>query len=349
MKEIRLKTNESSCRILVGESYKEVAKYLPGAKPVIITDDNVYQHYGATFPDGLLISISPGESSKSIGSASRIYGKLIENEIDRKAFILGIGGGIVCDLAGYIASTYLRGLPFGFVSTTLLSQVDASIGGKNGVNYEGYKNMVGVIRQPDFVICDPAMLATLPPAEYHMGFAEVIKYGAIFDSSLFELLEKEQTRALDGEAGILEEIIGICVDAKCRIVEADEKETGDRKKLNFGHTFAHAFEKISGIPHGEAVSMGMVLAAGISEKLGRIGKEDVDRLRNLLIRYRLPVTYPGSFDDVFEVMKVDKKREGDRISLILLDSIGEAVIHDIEMKTLQNWIDDLHTSGRNRI
>ncbi len=349
MKEIRLKTNESSCRILVGESYKEVGKYIPGRKPVIITDENVYEHYGAFFPDGLLITIKPGESSKSLSSASRIYGQLMANEIDRKAFVLGMGGGIVCDLAGFIASTYLRGLPFGFVSTTLLSQVDASIGGKNGVNYEGYKNMVGVIRQPDFVICDPAMLPTLPAAEYHMGFAEVIKYGAIFDRDLFELLEKEHARALDGEADILEEIIGICAESKCRIVEADEKETGERKKLNFGHTFAHAFEKISGIPHGEAVSMGMVLAAGISQKLGRIPQRDVDRLQNLLVKYRLPVTYPGSFDEVFEVMKLDKKREGDRIGLILLDSIGEAVIHDIEMKTLQNWIDDLHTSGRNRI
>ena len=349
MKEIRLKTTESSCRLLVGESFKEVGKYISGRKPVIITDENVYEHYGAFFPDGLLIVIKPGEGSKSLSSASRIYGQLIANEIDRKAFVLGIGGGIVCDLAGYIASTYLRGLPFGFVSTTLLAQVDASIGGKNGVNYEGYKNMVGVIRQPDFVICDPAMLPTLPQAEYNMGFAEVIKYGAIFDSNLFTLLEKDHSKALEGEAGILEEIIGICVEAKCRIVESDEKETGERKKLNFGHTFAHAFEKLSGTPHGEAVSMGMVLAAGISEKLGRIGKGDVSRLRDLLIKYHLPVSYPGSFKDVFDVMKVDKKREGDRISLILLESIGEAVIHEIEMRTLQNWIDDLHTSERNRI
>jgi 3-dehydroquinate synthase len=143
MREIHLNTGNSSCRILVGESYKNVGDYLPGKKLVIITDEHVNQHYGAFFPDGLLITIKPGESSKTLGIASDIYGQLIANEIDRTSFILGVGGGIVCDLAGYIASTYLRGLPFGFVSTSLLSQVDASIGGKNGVNYEGYKNMVG--------------------------------------------------------------------------------------------------------------------------------------------------------------------------------------------------------------
>ena len=264
MKEIRLNTTDSFCRILVGESFKNVGNYIPGKKLVIITDENVYQHYGAFFPDALLITIKPGESSKTLNIASEIYGQLIANEIDRKSFILGVGGGIVCDLAGYIASTYLRGISFGFVSTTLLSQVDASIGGKNGVNYEGYKNMVGVIRQPEFVICDPDMLSTLSKEEYYMGFAEVIKYGAILNTNLFDLLEKDYKKALDGEEETLEEIISICVEEKCRIVEADEKESGERKKLNFGHTFAHAFEKNTGIPHGEAVSIGMVLAAGIS-------------------------------------------------------------------------------------
>ena len=349
MNEIRLNTTDSSCRILVGESFKNVGDYLPGKKLVIITDENVYQHYGTLFPNALLITIKPGESSKTLSIASEIYGQLIANEIDRKSFILGVGGGIVCDLAGYVASTFLRGLSFGFVSTTLLSQVDASIGGKNGVNYEGYKNMVGVIRQPEFVICDPDMLSTLPKEEYYQGFAEVIKCAAILNADLFDLLEKDHKKALDREEGTLEEIISICVDAKCRIVESDEKESGERKKLNFGHTFAHAFEKNSGIPHGEAVSIRMVLAAGISEKLDLISRQDVDRLRDLIKKYHLPVNYPHGFDDVFDVMKRDKKRDGDSIGLILLDRIGEAVIRNIELATLKNWIDDLHTTGGDRI
>jgi len=349
MKEIHLNTADGTSRILVGESYKNVDNYLPGKKLVIITDENVYRHYGAMFPDALLITIKPGEQSKTLPIVSEIYGQLIDNEIDRNSFILGVGGGIVCDLTGYVASTFLRGLSFGFVSTTLLSQVDASIGGKNGVNYEGYKNMVGVIRQPEFVICDPEMLATLSKEEYHMGFAEVIKCGAILNADLFHLLEKNHKNALDGDGRILENIISSCVETKCRIVEADEKESGERKKLNFGHTFAHAFEKNTGMPHGEAVSIGMVLAAGLSEKLGLISQQDVDRLRVLIKKYNLPVNYPHGFDDVFEVMKRDKKRDGDSISLILLNSIGEAVIRNIEMATLKNWIDDMHTPGGNRI
>lgn len=349
MKEILLNTSDGTSRILVGESYKNVGQYLTGKKLVIITDENVYHYYGDSFPDALLIRIKPGELSKTIPVVSEIYGQLIAGEIDRNSFILGVGGGIVCDLAGYVASTFLRGLSFGFVSTTLLSQVDASIGGKNGVNYEGYKNMVGVIRQPEFVICDPEMLSTLPREEYYMGFAEVIKCGAILNADLFKLLEKNFKKALDGEEATMEEIISSCVEAKCGIVEADERESGERKKLNFGHTFAHAFEKNTGMPHGEAVGIGMVLAAGLSEKLGLISRQDVDRLRHLIEKFHLPVIYQHGFEDVFEVMKRDKKRDGDSIGLILLERIGEAVIRNIEMATLKNWIDDLHTPGGDRI
>ena len=173
--------------------------------------------------------------------------------------------------------------------------------------------------------------------------------GAIVNADLFELLERDHLKTQAGDTDFLEEIIGICVKEKCRIVEADEKESGERKLLNFGHTFAHAFEKLSGIPHGEAVSIGMVLAAGISEKYGLIGSLDVDRLRDLIIKYRLPVSYPHAFDGVFEVMKRDKKRDGTSIGLILLEEIGSAVIRTVEMTTLKNWIDDLHTTGGHKL
>lgn len=341
MKEIALHTAEKTSRILIGESIRNLGNYLPGTGIVIITDENVARHYGDSFPGGLKIIVKPGESSKTLETASGIYDQLIRNEIDRKSFILGFGGGIVCDLTGFIASTYLRGLSFGFVSTTLLAQVDASIGGKNGVNFEGYKNMIGIIRQPDFVICDPEMLKTLEPAEFRMGFAEVIKYGAIAKPQLIEYLEKNCGSALAMEPAVMEEIIGICAVAKCDIVERDEKESGERKTLNFGHTFAHAFEKLSGIPHGEAVSIGMVLAAGLSERLGMITAGEVDRLRNLLLSYGLPVDYNKPCIQAFEVMKKDKKREGDKLSLILLETLGKAVIRDVALSDLKNWIDDL--------
>ncbi len=341
MKEIPLHTADRTSRILVGEKFGNIGSYLPDKRLVIITDENVARHYSDSFPAGMEIIVKPGESSKSLETASGIYDQLIRNEVDRNSFILGIGGGIVCDLAGYIASTYLRGISFGFVSTTLLAQVDASIGGKNGVNFKGYKNMIGCIRQPDFVICDPEMLLTLDPEEFRMGFAEVIKYGAIVDRGLFEFLESHHEAALSLDPAVMEKIIAVSAAAKCDIVSADEKESGERKKLNFGHTFAHAFEKLDGIPHGEAVSMGMVLAARLSERLGMIGRVDVDRLRDLILKYGLPAEYRGSCREAFEVMRKDKKRVGESISLILLEVLGKALIKDMPLKDLKNRIDDL--------
>jgi 3-dehydroquinate synthase len=275
------------------------------------------------------IVVKPGEASKSLNTASRIYDTLIRSEVDRNSFLLGIGGGIVCDLAGFIASTYMRGLPFGFVSTTLLSQVDASIGGKNGLNFKGYKNMIGVICQPDFVLCDPEMLKTLEPKEFRAGFAEVIKY------------ERNHTLALGGQTGILEEIVAVCAEAKCAVVSEDEKESGKRRILNFGHTFAHAFEKLGRIPHGEAVSIGMVIAAGFSRRLGMISPEKVERLRELLLAFGLPVHYEGSLAKAFDAMKRDKKRGGDSIHMVLLKELGTAFIQKVPLTEMKIWIDDL--------
>ena len=341
MKEIALNTREKSSRILVGESFSNLGLYLPDRPLVILTDAHVDALYGEAFPQGLKIVVTPGEASKTLASASGIYDRMTGGEIDRMSFVLGVGGGIVCDLAGFVASTFLRGLPFGFVATTLLAQVDAGIGGKNGVNFKGYKNMIGVIRQPDFVLCDPSMLNTLEPSEFRMGFAEVVKYGAIMKPDLFGFLERELEPALAGNPEILGEIVAVCAGAKCEVVSRDEKETGERKLLNFGHTFAHAFEKISGIPHGEAVSMGMIMASRLSARLGLISGKEADRIRDLLLGFGLPVKYPGSCKEVFEVMKRDKKRAGDSISLILLTEIGKAIIKEVKLDDLKSWMDDL--------
>ena len=341
MKEIQLHTSSFTSRLLIGESLQNAAKYLHGSGTVVISDENVFRHHGMDFPDGLLIRIEPGESSKTLEVVSGIYQQLIVNEVDRKSFILGIGGGIVCDIAGFVASTYLRGVSSGFVASTLLAQVDAGIGGKNGVNYEGYKNMIGTIRQPEFVICDPSLLKTLEHEEYIQGFAEVIKSSAISDASFFGYLEESFEAALKMDEEVLSRIIHESALAKSRIVERDEKESGERKKLNFGHTFAHAFEKLTGMPHGQAVSAGMVSAARISASLGMIPSAEVERICALLGRFGLPVEYTGDPDEVFEVMKRDKKRGGERISLVLLDRIGSAVVKDVSLKDLKNLIHDL--------
>ena len=341
MKEIHLHTVSSASHLHIGESLGNSGRYFPETKTVIITDENVYKYHGDKFPPGMVIRLQPGESSKKLEVVSGIYAQLIENEFDRGSFILGIGGGVVTDITGFIASTFLRGLPFGFVASTLLAQVDAAIGGKNGVNYEGYKNMIGVVRQPEFVICDAGLLGTLDPLEYRQGFAEVVKYGAIFDESLFSYLETSYMDALGGDPEVLERIIYKCVQGKCRVVQEDENDSGERRKLNFGHTFAHAFEKLFGISHGHAVSIGMVIAAQISANLGFIHQDSVKRLEALLGCFGLPLQHPGMSPEIYEVIKQDKKRGGDNISLILIDKIGNAIIKDVPLGDLKKWIDDL--------
>ncbi len=341
MQELKLYTGRSASRLLIGESLENAGKYISGSGTVIITDEIVFRLHGDKFPPGKVIQLQAGEGSKTLVKVSDIYSQLISEEVDRSSFLLGIGGGVVCDIAGFVASTYLRGISFGFVASTLLAQVDASIGGKNGVNHDGYKNMAGVVRQPDFVICDPLLLHTLDPVEYSQGFAEVVKYGAIVDEPFFSFLESSYDKALTGDPEIMERIIYSCAGSKCRIVEQDEQESGERKILNFGHTFAHAFEKLAGVPHGHAVSSGMVLAAGISARLGLIAETDVKRLVDLLKDFRLPVDLLAESGELFEVMKRDKKRDGDNIGMILLDRIGNAIRRDVSLNELKEWTDDL--------
>ena len=185
MKVVNLDTPIGESVVLIGEQLGNLHKYLPVKMPIIITDSSVKKHWGRKFPPGAVITIDTGEEIKSLDTVSVLYDKLLSLGADRSSFIVGIGGGIVCDIAGFVASTYMRGIRFGFVSTTLLSQVDASVGGKNGVNFGGYKNIVGVFNQPEFVICDQNLLQTLPASEFRCGFAEIVNHGAIADEELF--------------------------------------------------------------------------------------------------------------------------------------------------------------------
>ena len=246
MKTIEIHGQTGRSKIVIGESLENLEKYTPSTKKIIITDENLNRLYHHRFPPWNVIEIGTGEKIKTLETVVYIFKKLVELEIDRSCFIIGIGGGIVCDITGFVASTYMRGLPFGFVSTSLLSQVDASIGGKNGVNFDGYKNMIGVFNQPHFVICDPEMLKTLPHKELLSGFAEVVKHAAIGSEELFIFLEKNFPRALALDAGTLEKLVYDSVIIKAKVVEKDEKEKGERRILNFGHTLGHALEKTSG-------------------------------------------------------------------------------------------------------
>jgi 3-dehydroquinate synthase len=265
-----------------------------------------------------------------------IYEKLLELELDRSGFIVGIGGGVVCDITGFAASTYMRGLPFGFVSSTLLAQVDAGVGGKNGVNFHGYKNIIGVFNQPSFVICDLEMLNTLSRKDILCGFAEVVKHAAIGDKALFRFLEENVARALNLDRQVMERLVYDSIIVKSAVVEKDEKEKGERRKLNFGHTLGHALEKTIGIPHGEAVSIGMVAAANLSVRKKLLSREDAHRLKRLLKKINLPTEITANADrkKLLAAMAKDKKRQGQGIHFVLLKGIGEAVVEEIPLSQL---------------
>jgi 3-dehydroquinate synthase len=341
MRTIKIHTNIRDSKILIGERLQNLTHYLPQGKTIFITDDNILRHYAADLPNLPTIIIGTGEQYKTMETLQLIFDKLVEYEADRSTYIVGIGGGIVCDVCGFAASVYMRGLRFGFVSTTLLSQVDASVGGKNGVNFRGYKNMLGVFNQPDFVICDISMLGSLDDREFRAGFAEIIKAAAIKDSALFSYLETHHKEALRHKPEVIEKLVFDSVMIKSAVVEADELEKGERKILNFGHTFAHALEHLTGMLHGEAVSIGMVLAASLSVKFGYLLQSEAMRITQLLSMFGLPVSIETDFKPVLDAMKKDKKREGKYIRMILLDRIGNALVHKISFENLEKMIYDL--------
>jgi len=346
MKTIEIKTDTKISKIIIGERLKKLEYYLPDTKIVIITDENVSHYYKKDFPPFRVIEIGLGEKIKTVDTLNYIFEKFIEYEVDRSSFIVGIGGGIVCDITGLAASIFMRGLKFGFVSTTLLSQVDASVGGKNGVNFKGYKNMIGTFNQPEFVICDNELLKTLEEKEFIAGFAEIVKAGAIKDENIIIYLENNYEKALNKDEDVINKLVYDSILIKSKVVESDEKEKGERRKLNFGHTFAHSFEKLTGMLHGEAVSAGMVLASKLSVKLNLIREKDFLRIKKLLENLKLPTTINIEMAEIFNIMKQDKKREGETLHLVLLQNIGNAIVKQVSLKKLEEIVYDLRSDIR---
>jgi 3-dehydroquinate synthase len=323
--------------IFIGESISSFYRYVDGKRIVIITDTNVEQLYGQLWSELPTIITEPGENNKTLKTVEKIIHQLLQLNAGRNTFLLGIGGGIVCDITGFVASIFMRGVRFGFVSTTLLSQVDASVGGKNGVNFEGYKNMVGVFNQPEFVLCDPDVLQTLPVEEITNGFAEIVKYAIIRDERLFEFLEKNSGILLQLEKEAMKYVVKTSVQIKAAIVNSDEKELGERRLLNFGHTFGHAIEKVTGLSHGKSVSLGMVIASKLSTEMGYLKEYHFERIKNLLTRLNLPVTAELENFRVMEAITKDKKREDDSIYFILPEKPGSVFIESLPMKKILNF------------
>ena len=331
MKNFEIHGRLGTCSIHVGKRFEEVDSLLSGRRAIIVTDTNVEKLHAARFPHVPVIAIGMGEGVKTLDTAGYLYRRLTELGCDRSTMLLGVGGGIVCDVTGFVAATFLRGLPFAFAPTTLLAQVDAAIGGKNGVNLDGYKNLVGTIQQPEFVLCDPAFLDTLPAEELKNGFAEIIKAGAVADASLFVQLADHHEEIQRRDANLLNEVTAAAVQVKVSIVNRDETELGERRLLNFGHTLGHALEKVFGISHGSAVAIGMAFAADVSASKGLLPAEDSRRLKSVVANYKLPTQIPmGSKDKLLDAMQKDKKRAGEHIHMILLKSLGQAV--DVQVK-----------------
>ena len=323
-------------QVVIGDVVGELEKWLPDRRVIIITDATVHRHYGAIIDRFEKIIIGMGETNKTLHTIEKIYRELIELQVDRECFILGFGGGIVTDVAGFAASTYMRGLGFGFVATTLLAQVDASIGGKNGVNVEGFKNLVGVFNQPDFVLCDPTLLKTLPERELCAGMAEVIKSGIIADPGLFELFERHTPADFQRDNALLARAITAAVRVKAAIVEADERESGMRRLLNLGHTFAHAIEKSSSdFQHGEAVAIGLAMAADLSVTLGLLAPQTGARIRKAIVRMNLPLESGIDPKRLLKALKLDKKRDTDAVNFVLIEDIGACTIRKMPLAELE--------------
>ena len=338
MKTIIIRTRSKSSELRVGENWKNVIKLIPTENLVIITDENINKFYGSYFPNAPIIVIPSGEQSKNFRLVEKISKKILQLNIDRSGFILGIGGGVVCDLAGFVASIYLRGIDFGFISTSLLSQVDASVGGKNGINLGGAKNIIGNINQPQFIICDQSMLKTLPEDEYLSGLGELIKHAVIKDKSLLNLIKRSRAQILARDEEVMEKLVAKSVKIKADIVSKDEREGGLRRILNFGHTFGHAIEVKYGYSHGISVSIGMVMAAQFSLKKGMITRGDLENITGVLDSFSLLPKSDISGKEIEKMLIHDKKRSGNNIHFVLLTSIGNSVTQPVKIEEISDFL-----------
>jgi 3-dehydroquinate synthase len=343
---LRVTLGERSYDIVVGRGLlARTGEFLRpltlGTRGVVITDANVGGLYADALQSALsaagfeteLLSVSAGEASKSLRQVDRIFEKLPSMRMDRQSFVIALGGGVIGDLAGFVAATYLRGLAFIQVPTTLLAQVDSSVGGKVGVNLPQGKNMVGAFYQPRIVLADTDALATLPQRELRAGFAEVIKHGAIADAEFFDWLEQNYRRVLELDAEAVAYAVRRCCEIKADVVSRDEREAGQRAILNFGHTVGHAMEALTeyvGLLHGEAIAIGMCCAVLLSVKRAGLSPSEAARVKELVDTCGLPTRLGEklSADQLFAAMRLDKKARGGKLRFVLLKHLGDACVSD---------------------
>jgi 3-dehydroquinate synthase len=346
--QVRVELGPRSYPILIGAGLLAdpaiFAPYLAGQRPVLVTNETVEPLHAAALRAALaaggelpaLVVLPDGEAHKSWQTLDRIHAALLETRADRRTLLVALGGGVIGDLTGFAAATYQRGIDYLQVPTTLLAQVDSSVGGKTAINHRLGKNMVGAFHQPRAVIVDTDTLATLPRREFVAGLAEVVKYGAVFDAAFLDWIERNAGALLAREPEALAHAIQRSCETKAAVVAADEREAGSRALLNFGHTFGHAIEAAAGYGtwlHGEAVAVGMVLAARLSVRLQRLAQTDANRLASILSQLELPVAPPAIAPAQWlEYMGRDKKNRGSEITFIVLDALGRgSVAHGVRL------------------
>lgn len=333
------KFNNSSTDFYFANGISHLKELIDISNAIFITDENIFEAHSKRFKNYKTIVLKAGEEYKVQATVDSIIQQLIEFEADRKTFLVGVGGGVITDITGYVASVYMRGIKFGFVPTTLLALVDASIGGKNGIDVGVYKNIIGITKQPSFILHDLIFLNTLPEKEWQNGFAEIIKHACIKDASMFKQLQNHDLRFYRKKKKQVCELIQRNARIKLRVVQRDEFEQGERKLLNFGHTLGHALENQYDLMHGQAVSIGITYASHISHRL--LNFKQAETVVKTLEQYGLPTYAQFDKQKVFDVLKMDKKRERASINYILLERIGKGVIRQIPLSELEQIIQSL--------
>ncbi|MBS3820057.1 3-dehydroquinate synthase [bacterium] len=340
MKTLDISSPLGKCRVQK-VSWRDQVSLLAKEGVVFVTDSHIHSFLGESLPQERTVILEPGEKRKTLSTVEKIYQRFLDWGVDRSWRAVGIGGGVVGDITGFAASTYMRGIPFILIPTTLLSQVDACVGGKTGVNFRGYKNIIGTFSQPQRILLDFDFLHTLPPKEILCGMAEIIKHALIASPSLFRFLEKEWPRLLALEEDVLEKAVFESLRIKSSVVKGDPKEKNRRRMLNFGHTLAHALEKTTGASHGEAVIQGMMWAVRISERKGILSEKNSQRIQTFLEEIKQFPSEGLPSLSLSEAVRKDKKKEKENLHYVFLSQVGEARVQKISYAQLEEFIDGL--------
>ncbi len=337
-----LELDFGASRIMEGYGLADLPSVIGDRRAVVVTDDHLAQLYSAELSGYRQVVIPQADAAKNMAEIDRVLGELLAIGLDRSDVLIAFGGGAVSDVTGFVAAIYKRGIDCIYVPTTVLSMVDAAIGGKTGVNHGSLKNMVGAFKMPTHIFIDPRYCLTLEQENYQQGFAEMVKHGLIWDESYITLLERYQSSLMQRELETLAMCISGASRIKIDIIKEDSMEYGQRKLLNFGHTIGHAIERRQGLAHGDAVSIGMVGAMHISSQYCGLSEEDILRAAELLQGFGLPVIQQLRTEQFWDLLVKDKKTRGDSVDYVFLESIGTARLEAIEHTTLRTMLDEVY-------